>query len=147
MTKSRFSHILSVIFDFKVFLVVKNPPNPTDPNFKAAIYNVFIRISLHLDNDLQLFLEFAMKVMGNGSLYNQRLMDIQQSQMVLREKCEKVLDLWARKSNSEWEDVIATLREVGLSRLADELTKELRESEHSEQTQNSTVQGDCSYTM
>ena len=57
-----------------------------------------------------------------------QLTNIQQSQSDLQDKCRRVLELWARRSESRWEDVIGQLREIGLSRLADELTKELDRS-------------------
>ena len=61
---------------------------------------------------------------------HRELINIQLSQSDLEEKCRRVLELWARRSNSRWEDVILQLREtVGLSRLADELIKELDRSE------------------
>ena len=57
-----------------------------------------------------------------------QLTTIQQSQSNLQDKCREVLELWARRGASRWEDVIARLRVIGLSRLADELTKELDRS-------------------
>ena len=69
-------------------------------------------------------------------------MKLKQEQKHLPEKCEEVLDLWARKDGSKWENVIAALGdpEVGLTKLAKKLTDELSESE---QKQNSISQGDC----
>lgn len=119
-----------------MFLTVKNPPNPTDPSFNLTLFDVARRISLHLGNDLELFLKFATKLIGGD---DKKLMEIQQSQEGLKEKCKELLNLWARRSNSKWEDVIAALREVDLSRLADELAKEFSESE---QIQNSSLQGE-----
>ena len=48
--------------------------------------------------------------MGDDS-YNKQLADIQQSQAELQVKCERVLNLWAGKSGSKWEDVIAALQD------------------------------------
>ena len=128
---------------FQVFITVKNPPDPTDLYFDRTLHDVARRLNLHLNNDLDLFLEFAMKLMGNDSSHQQRLLDIKRNQQKgLPEKCEEVLGLWARKGDSKWEDVIAALRDpkVGLTRLANELEKELKESE---QTQNIAMQGEC----
>ena len=128
----------------QVFLTVKNPPDPTDLYFDRTLHDVARRLNLHLNNDLDLFLEFAMKLMGNESSHQQRLLDIKRNQQKgLPEKCKEVLSLWARKGDSKWENVIAALRdpEVGLTRLANELDEELKASE---QTQNSTLQGDFS---
>ena len=128
---------------FQVFFTVKNPPDPEDPDFELTLNRVAGQISLHLKNDLNQFLKFAMKLMGNDPLYNDQLMKLKQSkQKDLPEKCEEVLDLWARKVDSTWENVIAALGdpEVGLTKLAKNLTNELSESE---QTRDSTPQGDC----
>ena len=69
--------------------------------------------------------------------YNKRVMDIQQSQVGMQKKCENVLELWARKSGSKWEDVIDALRKVGMSRLADELMKEHDQSQNEFQAHKS----------
>ena len=50
---------------------------------------------------------------------------IQQSRSDLQDKCRRVLELWARRSESRWEDVIVQLRAIQLGRLTDELNKEL----------------------
>ena len=54
---------------------------------------------------------------------------IQQNRAVSsQDKCRQVLELWARRGGSRWEDVIAQLRGIELSKLADELTEELHRS-------------------
>ena len=64
---------------------------------------------------------------------HKELTTIQKSQSDLEGKYGRVLELWARRSGSRWEDVIAQLRVIGLSRLATELTEELDRSEDTSQ--------------
>lgn len=78
-----------------------------------------------------------MNLLMDASYDKRGVMDIQQSQVGMQKKCENVLELWARKSGSKWEDVIAALRKVGMSRLADELMKEHDQSQNEFQARKS----------
>ena len=113
----------SYTYCYKFFCAVRNPPNPDDPYFNIAVSGVAARISRHLNNDERKFLLFAVQLVHQSD--HTQLTNIQQSHCDLQDKCRRVLELWARRSESRWENVIGQLREIGLSRLADELTKEL----------------------
>ena len=119
---------------------VRNPPNPDDPYFKIAVSGVAGRISRHLNNDEQKFLLFGVKLVHQSD--HKELTTIQQSRSDLQDKCRRVLELWARRSESKWEDVIAQLRAIQLSRLAGELTKELADRSEDRSQPSPPVQED-----
>ena len=119
---------------------VRNPPNPQDPHFTIAVSDVAARISTHLNNDQQKILLFGVGLVHQSD--RTELTTIQQSQSNLQDKCHRVLELWARRSESRWEDVIAQLRAIQLSRLANELTKELGDRSEDRSQPSPLVQED-----
>ena len=109
---------------------VKNPPNPDDPRFISAVSDVAERISRRLINDEDKLLKFGLPLVHQND--HTQLTDIQQDQRdSVKDKYRRVLQLWARRKQSRWEDVIEQLQEIGLSQLADDLTKELEISQPS----------------
>ena len=107
-------------------VTLTNPPNPDDPDFNIAVSRVATHMNIHLNSNNVNFLKFG-KGLLKGS-YPIDLMTISQSHDNYQVKCGKVLDIWARKSGSKWEDVIEQLKAIELTGLAEELTKTLASS-------------------
>ena len=115
---------LSILFAF----AVKNPPDLADSDFVLAKNDVALKMSLNSNNNTNGPLKLG-KILLKDEPYSMGLMQIHNGKDPLEQKFEKVLGLLAAQSGSKWEDVIAVLREIGMSRLADEISKKLSDSE------------------
>ena len=120
---------------FILLFVVCNPPDPNDLNFSPTVDRIADQISLHFitagygNTELS---EFVTHLLDTQDQNNKpQLMNIIRSKSNVKGKLLKLLNFWATKSGSVWENVIDALQRISLGRLSDNLADELKSNQES----------------
>ena len=123
-----------VISTFIPLFAVCNPPDPNDLNFSIAVDRIADQISLHFtaagygNTHLLEFGKYLLDTQDQNN--NLRLMSISRKSDVKKQFVE-LLNFWAIKAGSVWENVIEALRHIGLGKLPDDLADELKSNQES----------------
>lgn len=124
-----------VISTFILLFAVCNPPNPNDVDFSLLVDRITDQISSHFtsagygNTQLLQFGKYLLDTQDQNN--NSRLMSISRSKIDVKGKFVELLNFWAIKRDSVWENVIEALQHIGLGKLADDLADELKSNQES----------------
>ena len=125
--------IMYGLFNLCSLFVVCNPPDPNDLNFGATVDRIANEINIHFitagygNTELSKFGQYLLDTQDQNNRL--RLMSIIQSDNDVKGKLVKILNFWAIKRGSVWENVIGTLEQIGLGKISGDLADELKSNQ------------------